>query len=423
MNGTVTHDTGPAAGTGRFGIEALDVYGGVACVSAQEVCTGRDLDPGRFGNLMMTRRSVGLPFEDPVTNAVNAARPLLDRLGCADRVGTLITCTESGLDYSKSVASYVHDALGLGRNCRLLEAKQACYSATGALQLAAGYIASGVDPGAKVLIIATDVSLADAEAGYAEPATGNGAVALLVGDDPRVLTLDPGAFGTYGFEVLDTARPAPDVEIADVDQSLLAYLDCFKNSFAHYQSRVAGADFVSTFDHLAMHTPFAGMAKAGHRKLMRELAGARPQAIEADFERRLAPSLVYPSQVGNLFAGSLYLSLASLIDTVRPGEPLRVGLFSYGSGCASEFYSGVIDASSAAEVAASGIADSLAARAEVDFAAYDALVTENAGCLLPVRNRKVDLGRHTALLEQAAPRRPLLALTAVEDFHRRYEWI
>ena len=80
---------------------------------------------------------------------------------------------------------------------------------------------------------------------------------MLVGDDPRVLALDLGAFGCYSYETMDSARPTPQFDIADVDRSLFAYLDCLANSFADYRSRVEGADFLTTFDHIALHTPFA----------------------------------------------------------------------------------------------------------------------------------------------------------------------
>ncbi|NUR57581.1 MAG: hydroxymethylglutaryl-CoA synthase family protein [Catenulispora sp.] len=411
--------------TGRCGIQALHVYAGLARVPALEVFAGRGLDPERFGNLMMRDRSVCLPFEDTVTNAVNAARPLVDRIGQAarDRVELLVVCTESGLDYSKSVSSYVHEHLGLGRHCRLLEAKQACYSTTAALQLALGYVASGVSPGALALVVAADIPLADAEAGYAEPATGTGAVALLVGDRPEVLAVDPGAFGTYSFETFDTARPGPQLEVADVDRSLAAYLDCLKHSVLHYLDRVADADFATTFDYLAMHTPFVGMARAGHRRLMRELAGRSAEGIELDFTARLAPSLVYPGSVGNIFSGTLYLALASLIDHADLSSARRVGLFSYGSGCSSEFFSGIVDAGSRAALAPARIAEHLAERAELDFAEYAALIEENAACLVPRQHHKVDPGRRDELLDRVGRRGPLLVLTGIADYHRQYDWI
>ncbi|HEY6797888.1 MAG TPA: hydroxymethylglutaryl-CoA synthase [Kineosporiaceae bacterium] len=409
------------------GIDGLNVYCGVAQIPVPDLFAGRGLDAARLDNLMMRSRSVGLPCEDPVTNAVNAARPLLDALTSQqrDRIEVLVTATESGLDYSKSLASYVHEYLGLGRRCRLLEVKQACYAATGALQLAAGYVASGVSPGARVLVIATDVSLVDARAGYAEPAMGHGSAALLVGAEPRLLTLDPGAFGLHSYETLDSARPAPTFDIADSDRSLFTYLDCLTQAFGHYAEVVEGADFVTTFDHLLMHTPFAGMVRAGHRKLMREAGIHDPAAVDADFARRVLPGLEYPRQVGNLCAGSVYLALAGLLESLDPAAVsggARVGLYSYGSGCSAEFFSGTVDERSVASAAAGVVRDGIAARAGLGFDEYVELTRAARDCLVPMESHTVDVDRYAPVLSRYAGKRELLVFTGISGYHRRYEW-
>ena len=108
--------TASAGGERRFGIEALNVYCGLAAIPVRAIFKGRNLSLDRFGNLMMEKRSIGLPCEDPVTNAVNAAKPIIDQLSedQRGRIEIIITSSESGIDYSKSIASYVHEYLGLG---------------------------------------------------------------------------------------------------------------------------------------------------------------------------------------------------------------------------------------------------------------------------------------------------------------------
>jgi polyketide biosynthesis 3-hydroxy-3-methylglutaryl-CoA synthase-like enzyme PksG len=410
--------------TGSYGIEALNIYAGLAQIPVATLFEGRGLDRDRLENLMMDSRSVGLPFEDPVTNAVNAARPILDALGpdVRDSIELLVTSTESGVDLSKSVASYVHEYLALPRQCRLLEVKQACFAATGAVQLAIGYLASGISPGARALVIGTDVALVDERAEYAEPATGHGAAAVLVGDDPRVLAVDFGAFGNYSYETMDSARPTPRFDIADVDVSLFAYLDCLRHSFEDYRSRVRDVDFLDSFGYLAMHTPFAGLVRAGHRKLMREFTAVATDRIDEDFARRVQPSLAYPALVGNLCSGSVYLALASLLDQVRIEEPTRVGLYSYGSGCSSEFFSGVVDGDSRARMATMDIAGHLARRRELDFDGYARLLTRTLDTLVPEPDRTVELAPYQEFLDAGAPGVPLLVHTGVVGYHRRYAW-
>jgi polyketide biosynthesis 3-hydroxy-3-methylglutaryl-CoA synthase-like enzyme PksG len=407
------------------GIEALNAYCGVACISVREIFENRGLDLKRYANLSMETRSLGLPIEDPITHAVNAAKPIIDALDEEERasIEVLMTATESGVDYSKSIASYVHRHLGLSRNCRLLEVKAACYASTGALSLAFAYVASGVSPGAKVLVIGTDVALVNARAEYLEPTIGVGAAAILVSDKPKILTLDVGAFGNYSFETMDSARPTADFETADVDGSLFAYLDCFSHSFADYATRVDGADFATTFDHIAMHTPFAGLVKAAHRKMMREIHRAAPAQIEADFARRMQPALAFPQIVGNLCSAAVFLALASILENAPIDGPRRVGLFSYGSGCSSEFWSGVVDQGSAAALRAMRIGERLHARHALGFGEYERLLDDNLQCLVATRDRTIDARRSEAILARVKDRRRMLVLRRIENYHRKYEWI
>ena len=285
------------------GIEAINAFAGTAFVDVEQLARHRGLDMTRFANLLMKEKTVALPYEDPITFGVNAAKPLVDALTPAakDRVEMVITCTESAFDFGKSMSTYFHKLLGLNRNCRLFELKNACYSGVAGLQMAVNFVLSQSSPGAKVLVIATDISrFVTVEGGDAltedwsffEPSAGAGAVAMIVSDVPYVFQVDVGANGYYGYEVMDTCRPVADSEAGDADLSLLSYLDCFEQSFLEYQKRVAGADFARTFGYLAMHTPFGGMVKGAHRDMMRKAAKASPREIDADFERRVVPGLI-----------------------------------------------------------------------------------------------------------------------------------
>lgn len=62
------------------GIEAMNVYGGTAYIDVIELMKHRNLDVRRVENLLMKEKSVALTYEDPVTYAVNAAKPLVDSL-------------------------------------------------------------------------------------------------------------------------------------------------------------------------------------------------------------------------------------------------------------------------------------------------------------------------------------------------------
>ncbi|KJK59190.1 hydroxymethylglutaryl-CoA synthase family protein [Saccharothrix sp. ST-888] len=406
------------------GIEAINAYVGRACVDVESLFRARGLDLARFGNLMMHQKSVNLPCEDAVTNAVNAARPLLDALAPAerDRIELLVVGTESGLDLGKPISTYIHHHLGLNPRCRSFEVKHACYGGTAALRTAAGIVGSDPMPGVKALVIATDAPSAASRGTYWEPSEGAGAVAMLIGDRPRILELDPGAAGYHTYEVMDTARPRPDLDVVDSDLSLLSYLTCLEKSFGAYLDRVAGADLRESFAHLVLHVPFAGMVKGAHRVLVRKYLGMSPREAETDFERRVGSSLGYGSRVGNLFSASLYLALCSLIDSRPAEDPQRIGLFSYGSGCASEFFSGVVGGGAKAELARFGIGRAVAERRELDTAEYDRLSELGGDRAFGVQDRVFDPASYGAVYRERFEGAGLLVLDRIENFHRRYRW-
>ncbi|MGK3962585.1 hydroxymethylglutaryl-CoA synthase family protein [Sorangium sp. So ce118] len=415
------------------GIEAMNVFGGSAFLDVTALARHRKLDMQRFDNLMMKQKALALPYEDPVSYGVNAARPLLDALDPAERerIELVITCTESGIDFGKSMSTYIHHYLGLGRNCRLFEIKQACYSVTAGLQTAASFILSGASPGAKALVVGTDISrFLAAEGGdgltedwsYAEPSAGAGAVAMLVSDTPRVLQLDVGASGYYGYEVMDTCRPIPDSEAGDADLSLMSYLDCSEKSFLEYRKRVDGADYRDTFQYLVFHTPFGGMVKGAHRAMMRKMAKADPATAEADFRQRVMPGIAYCQRVGNIMGATVYMALASTIDNAVIDSPRRIGIFSYGSGCCSEFYSGVVTPEAQEHQRQFRIKERLDERYELSVDEYEAVVRSSGVVRFGTRNVKLDTDMVPGVRRALAGTKTLV-LREINGFHREYEWI
>ncbi|QRN93160.1 hydroxymethylglutaryl-CoA synthase family protein [Archangium violaceum] len=417
----------------NVGIEAMNVFGGSAFVDVQKLAQYRGLDNARFENLLMKQKTVALPWEDPVSYAVNAAMPIVEALDPAekDRIELLITCSESGIDFGKSMSTYIHHYLGLNRHCRLFELKQACYSGTAGFQMAVNFILSQTSPGAKALVVATDISrfkvvehssAVNMEWSFSEPSSGAGAVAVLVSETPHVYQVDVGANGYYGYEVMDTCRPVPDSEAGDSDLSLMSYLDCNEQAFLEYQRRVEDADYRNSFQYLSSHTPFGGMVKGAHRKMMRKFCKAATNEIEEDFQRRVLPGLRYCQRVGNIMGATVFMSLASTIDHGEFGRPKRIGVFSYGSGCCSEFYSGVVTREGQERQRRFDIGHGLELRHELSMPQYEHLLTISKMVEFGTRNVQVD----REVLPGVPARRPgarRLVLREIREFHRKYEWL
>ena len=414
------------------GIEAMNVFGGSAYIDVDELARYRQLDTARFENLLMKEKAVSLPYEDPVSFAVNAAKPIMDALSEDEKnkIELVITCSESGIDFGKSMSTYIHHYLGLKRNCRLFEIKQACYSGTAGFQMAVNFILSATSPGAKALVIATDISRfmvvegSDAinmEWSFAEPSSGAGAVALLISDTPTIYEVDVGANGYHGYEVMDTCRPVADSEAGDSDLSLMSYLDCCEQAFLEYQRRVHGVDYCDSFQYLSFHTPFGGMVKGAHRTMMRKIYRATSADFEADFQQRVAPGLRYCQRVGNIMGATIFLSLASTIDNGIFNQPKRIGLFSYGSGCCSEFYSGVVTDEGQKKIKNMDLEAGLDARYQLSPDEYESILKASHDVKFGTRNVTVDLSIIPGALI-SKPGNQRLYLKEICEFHRRYEW-
>lgn len=414
------------------GIEAINVFAGTAFLDVEKLAKHRNLDMERFDNLLMKQKTVALPYEDPITFGVNAAKPIVDALSAEekDRIEMVISCTESAFDFGKSMSTYFHDLLGLNRNCRLFELKNACFSGVAGFQMAVNFILAQTSPGAKVLVIATDVSRFMVEKGgdaltedwsFAEPSGGAGSVAMLVSEKPHIFQVDVGANGYYGYEVMDTCRPTADGDAGDADLSLLSYLDCCENAFLEYQKRVAGADYQNTFGYLAFHTPFGGMVKGAHRNIMRKVAKADPKTIEEDFQRRVMPGLDYCQRVANIMGATTMLSLASTIDHGDFSTSQRIGCFSYGSGCCSEFFSGVVTKESQERLRAMKTVEQLNRRYELSIEEYEQLLINSSAVKFGTRNLLLD----SDFIAQArkAQNSEVLFLKEIKEFHRKYEWV
>ncbi len=280
------------------------------------------------------KMSMAAPDEDVVTMAANAASPLIERVG-ADAISTLMFATETGVDQSKAAGVYVHRLLGLNANCRVVELKQACYSATAAIQMACALVAR--QPEKKVLVIASDIARYDLDTS-GEATQGCGAVAVLISANPRLVEIDP-EVGNYTEDVMDFWRPNyRTTALVDGKYSTKIYLKSLKKAWENFVE--ASSLAFNDFSHFCYHLPFSRMAEKAHKHLAKvNKAGLTLEQIE----RQVEDTLHYNRIIGNSYTASMYIGLTSLLENCKQNlAGQKVGFFSYGSGCVAEFFSGTV---------------------------------------------------------------------------------
>ncbi len=362
----------------REGIEAVGLAVPGQYVDMAELAAARGVAPGKYlEGIGIRRMAVAADDEDTVTLAVRAARQALVGVDVGD-IGLCIVGTETAVDHSKPVASFVQGLLGLPTHCRVYETKHACYGGTAGLMTALDWIRSGSARGRKALIIASDIARYGVRT-PGEPTQGAGAVALLVSDTPRLLELDM-AVGTYSRDVMDFWRPLYSKDaVVDGQYSVTCYLEALKGAYSAWQELHGGLQPLASdrFAALAYHVPYPKMAQKAHEALRTFDGDATPLAT---FAERVKPGLAVPRDIGNIYTGSLYLSLLSLLITdPRDLAGQQVGLFSYGSGSCAEFFTGTVGPGAQAQARAMGVLELLAGRTQVSVEAYEHVMRQREG--------------------------------------------
>jgi hydroxymethylglutaryl-CoA synthase len=356
-----------------IGIDAIALAVPEGYLDLADLAAARGVPAGKYiDGLGVSRMSVARAHEDPVALAATASRRLFATAGVdPSTVGLCVVGTETAVDHSKPVAAYLHRLLGLPQQCRVFEAKHACFGGTAGLLAALDWIAAGSARGRKALIVCTDIARYGLST-PGEPTQGAGAVALLVSENPRLLALEVGVTGSYSQDVNDFWRPLYSKEaVVDGHHSVQCYLDALAGAYQSWQqaSREAGVD--GELVRRCYHVPYGKMAKKAHRHVM-QLEGKSEADADASYNAEVATSLRLPSQVGNIYTGSLYLALASLLEAEAGElEGKRIGLFSYGSGCCAEHFAGRVVPGAGAFADALELAAPHKDRRRYSFAEYE----------------------------------------------------
>ena len=332
----------------KSGISSISVYIPPLYLSHDDLAEARGIPKDKYriglGNLSM---AIVPPWDDTVTMAANAAEMAIEAAGIdKDEIGLLIVSTETGVDQSKPVASFVHGLLGIGHRTRVYEIKHACYGGTVAIMNAINWVKSQHHKGKKALVITSDIAKYGLNS-LGEPTQGAGTVAFIISDETEFVHFIPGLNAFYSKDVHDFWRPNGSLTpMVDGKYSIDCYLDALEFCTKDLQENLSGEmgknllDFV---DYFIYHLPFTRMAFKAHCRM---LATLNPNLSEdqikeiynTSYEEKIKPSLMGSEQVGNIYTGSVYMCLMSLLEAKN--EDLidkNIGIFSYGSGCGAEY--------------------------------------------------------------------------------------
>ena len=385
------------------GVDAISFFTSNMYIDLASIAEHRHLPADKFYNAL-GQYQMGVPAidEDVVTLAANAATRIVNDEN-RNSITHVFFATESGIDQSKSAATYIHGLLKLSENCRAVELKQACYSGTAALQFGLALIAR--DPSQKILVLASDIARYGLGT-EGESSQGCGAVAFILSANPRILAISTES-GYCTRDIMDFWRPNyRDEALVEGLYSSRMYLQCLEQCWKIYHEK-ASRPF-SEYSQFCYHTPVARLAEKAHKLLckMNEKIISDEEA-----EKQLYNSLFYGRTIGNTYTASMYVALNSLMDNAKEDlSGQRVGLFSYGSGCVAEYFSGVFTKGYQQHLCTSQHQDMIKNRDALNYEQYaeqyhQQLPTDGSTLLLPKQQRGVfrlaGIENHKRLYERA----------------------
>jgi len=377
------------------GIDDIAVYIPRLYVDAADFADSRHVDPAKLKKgLGISQMAIVDTYQDPACLASNACLKIMQQnnLSPGD-IGRLYVSTESSIDESKAMNSYVVGMLeqvyGLGafEHCGGVETKFACVSGSYALYDNVNWIRADESDGKYALVVVSDIAKYDLGSS-GEMTQGAGAVALLLKDNPRLMAFDPGVTSTSIKDEYDFYRPfGKETPIVHGQYSNMLYLIQTRKALEEYKRKALskglitlkeGESILDYIDYLCMHLPYANMGKKALAYLLRHEWRSLPrwqtitdkigisepspkdslgtiESILADsefmekdqhfqrlftgtdefqtvYEEKMASSLVASSLVGNLYTASLYLGFRSTLEfEYRKGIDIVGKRFGFGS--------------------------------------------------------------------------------------------
>ena len=314
----------------NIGIDKIGFAAPDYVLDLADLAQARNVDPNKFKiGLLQSEMAVTPVTQDIVSLGAEAAEAILTEED-KQTIDMVIVGTESSVDQSKAAAVTIHGLLGIQPFARSIEMKEACYGATAGLSLAKSHIS--LFPESKVLVIASDIAKYGVASG-GEPTQGAGAVAMLVTANPRTLVLNNDNV-CQTRDIYDFWRPNYDkYPRVDGKFSTEQYTDCLTTTFDYYGQKTGKT--LKDFAAMCLHIPFSKQGLKGLQAI------AQDEETLSRLTERFHEAIVYNKVVGNIYTGSIFLSLLSLLENSRALEAGdQILFYSYGSGAVCEIFSG-----------------------------------------------------------------------------------
>jgi len=427
-------------------------------ISIKDFAEQKKIDYSKLKHgLGLEKMSVLDADEDIITLAANALIDLLTKNPKINSTNLkrLYVGTESQIDGSKPIASYLlgicnqyfhSKGLVAIEECDVTDQVFACIGAIDAMENCLYWVKENPDDYA--IVIATD------DAKYTFDSTGEytqgaGAIAMLLSSEPSLLKLNT-SIGVSSVCTHDFFKPLRHLRHINAEQHsnvahdnslkgfsyLQLHSDCpvFDGPYSNqsYKDRIQSAyefykkkhpEFsIMDWEKIIFHLPFAFQARkvavpffieylestnSKNAFLEKHEIEENYQNSQADriirksndyrdfVDNRIADGEIASGQVGNIYSGSIFLSIISMLHySYQKGQQLsnqKIGLIAYGSGAKSKVFEATIQADWQNIVSQFNLQEKLDNRTKISFNTYKELYFNQTNKISHSKEKKVHL--------------------------------
>ena len=361
----------------KIGVDAISYYVPSIYLSIEQLSEKRNLDFKKLNKgLGLEKMAIADSNEDPSSFAANALIDLFEKNNIKPgEIGRIYMGTESALDASKPSATYATDlvekyfAQKFGerclKNCDVTDMTFACIGGVDALQNTIDWISR--NPGNKAIVVSSDLSKYELNS-TGEYTQGAGAIALLITENPSILTIDnawgiatksendffkprrtynknelineiisrldlnissndfekkfsESTFWNNNSEIIEVFKDEP---VFDGQFSNTCYIDRMQEAFIHFEENQK-TDFLNDWDHIIFHLPYAFHGRrmifnnwlnwmkkdAKYNDLLNEIGSEDDEfftkkAYKSDIYKKFITSKIAPGEKASSSIGNMY---------------------------------------------------------------------------------------------------------------------
>ena len=356
----------------EYGIVGMELYIPKLFISQEEFESAKNISKGKITKgLGQDEMSFVSELEDVNSMALTVMKNLMTRLALKTTdIGKLEFGTETFHDKSKSSKTILMKLLNGNKNVEGVTNLNACYGGTAAIFNCLNWLRLE-SHGKLAIVVMSDVAVYDTIS--AKPTGGCGAIALLLGPNP-LITLKP-IRNSFFADEYDFYKPHMESEYPVVNGHYSMKLfssvlnECYEGFKAKHKEQNNTQINLKNFDYFCFHCPFTKQVEKGflnlfykeltegnynpsnmteYKNFMQEKPKFEEQLtqrylremLQQELNDKLAPSFALSRKVGNIYTGSLYLCLMSLIFAKEDAHlrQKRVLMYSYGAGVSASIF-------------------------------------------------------------------------------------